>query len=87
MVPGLIDTHIHAPQYPNIGIGYDKTLLDWLQQYTYPLETKFSDLNFAERVYNTVVVSIKIVGNKYRYRISNFNKQFLLKNCHFFKAK
>lgn len=57
LIPGLIDTHIHAPQYPNAGLGYDKQLLDWLQTYTFPLEKKFSDLEFAEKVYRAVVVS------------------------------
>ncbi|KAJ8978753.1 hypothetical protein NQ317_002158 [Molorchus minor] len=40
LIPGLIDTHIHAPQYPNCGLGYDKPLLEWLDHYTYKLEKK-----------------------------------------------
>ena len=36
--PGFIDTHIHAPQYPNAGIFGKSTLLDWLTTYTFPLE-------------------------------------------------
>lgn len=57
LIPGLIDTHIHAPQYPNIGIGLDKQLLEWLQAYTYPMEMKFNDSDFARKVYYAVVVS------------------------------
>jgi len=57
VMPGFIDTHIHAPQYPNAGVGYDKQLLDWLTTYTFPLEKKFSDLSFAAKVYEAVVVS------------------------------
>lgn len=37
--PGFIDTHIHAPQYPNAGIFGKSTLLDWLTTYTFPLES------------------------------------------------
>ncbi|ETN38143.1 guanine deaminase [Cyphellophora europaea CBS 101466] len=37
--PGFIDTHIHAPQYPNCGIFGKSTLLDWLETYTFPLES------------------------------------------------
>ncbi|KAH0845374.1 putative guanine deaminase [Fonsecaea pedrosoi] len=37
--PGFIDTHIHASQYPNIGIFGKSTLLDWLTTYTFPLES------------------------------------------------
>lgn len=55
VMPGFIDTHIHAPQYPNAGVGYDKQLLDWLTAYTIPLEKKFLDLNFAAKVYEAIV--------------------------------
>ncbi|GJQ66035.1 hypothetical protein Trydic_g4125 [Trypoxylus dichotomus] len=54
-VEGLIDTHIHAPQYPNVGLGYDKTLLDWLLTYTYPTEARYSDLDYSRTVYNALV--------------------------------
>ncbi|XP_023720104.1 guanine deaminase isoform X2 [Cryptotermes secundus] len=55
LMPGLIDTHIHAPQYPNAGLGYDMQLLDWLKTYTFPLEKKYSDLSFAAKVYEAIV--------------------------------
>jgi len=45
----------HAPQYPNIGTGSTLQLLDWLEQLTFPLEGKFSDLDFAKKVYPEVV--------------------------------
>ncbi|KAK5098995.1 hypothetical protein LTR70_000884 [Exophiala xenobiotica] len=41
--PGFIDTHIHAPQYPNAGIFGKSTLLDWLTTYTFPLEASIGD--------------------------------------------
>ncbi|KAK5169455.1 uncharacterized protein LTR77_005431 [Saxophila tyrrhenica] len=53
--PGFIDTHIHAPQYPNAGIFGKSTLLDWLNTYTFPLESSFADLATASRIYNRVV--------------------------------
>lgn len=40
--PGFIDTHIHAPQYPNVGIFGKSTLLDWLTTYTFPLESSLA---------------------------------------------
>lgn len=55
LLPGFIDCHIHAPQYPNLGLGLDLPLLDWLNKYTFPLESKFIDGNFARQVYHTVV--------------------------------
>ncbi|KAJ5813608.1 uncharacterized protein N7503_000358, partial [Penicillium pulvis] len=39
--PGFIDTHIHAPQFPNIGLFGSSGLLDWLNEYTYPVESSF----------------------------------------------
>ncbi|CAD6244285.1 GSCOCG00013324001-RA-CDS [Cotesia congregata] len=53
--PGFIDCHVHAVQLPNIGLGYDKSLLDWLEAYTFPLELQFSDNSFAEKVFEAVV--------------------------------
>ncbi|KAK5250633.1 hypothetical protein LTR40_011477, partial [Exophiala xenobiotica] len=39
--PGFIDAHIHAPQYPNLGL-FEGTLLDWLEKYTFPMESSLS---------------------------------------------
>lgn len=55
LIPGFVDTHLHAPQYVNVGVGYHLTLLDWLNKYTFPAESKFSDLEFAQTVYDKVV--------------------------------
>ncbi|CAH2002407.1 unnamed protein product [Acanthoscelides obtectus] len=55
LIPGFVDTHIHAPQYPNCGLGYDKPLLEWLQAYTYKLERKYRDLEYSRKVFNAVV--------------------------------
>lgn len=46
IVPGLIDTHIHYPQCAIIA-AYGSQLIDWLQQYAFPAETKFEDANTA----------------------------------------
>lgn len=57
-MPGLVDTHIHAPQYSYAGTGLDLPLLQWLNAYTFPAESRFKDLDFANRVYTQVVVSL-----------------------------
>lgn len=49
------DTHIHAPQYPNVGIFGATTLLSWLTTYTFPLESSFSNLSKARKIYSRVV--------------------------------
>ncbi|XP_062540190.1 guanine deaminase [Armigeres subalbatus] len=55
LLPGFIDCHIHAPQAPNIGLGLDKDLLGWLKSYTFPLESQYKDVAFAQQVYSAVV--------------------------------
>ncbi|RKP36213.1 hypothetical protein BJ085DRAFT_16213, partial [Dimargaris cristalligena] len=55
LLPGFIDTHVHAAQFANIGIGYSLPLLDWLDTFTFPEEAKFADLNYARRVYEAAV--------------------------------
>ncbi len=55
MLPGFVDLHIHASQWPQAGTALDKPLETWLGEYTFPLEAKFKDLKFAEEVYGDVV--------------------------------
>ncbi len=42
VLPGLIDTHIHYPQVRVIA-SYGAQLLEWLERYTFPEETRFAD--------------------------------------------
>ncbi|KFY23674.1 hypothetical protein V493_05706 [Pseudogymnoascus sp. VKM F-4281 (FW-2241)] len=43
-----LDTHIHAPQFPNIGLFGSAGLLDWLNEYTYPTEASFGSKSDPE---------------------------------------
>ncbi|XP_061528179.1 guanine deaminase isoform X2 [Phycodurus eques] len=54
-MPGMVDTHIHAPQYSYAGTALDLPLLDWLNKYTFPVESRFKDKSFAQKVYTQVV--------------------------------
>ena len=58
LLPGLIDTHIHAPQWPQLGTGLDLPLEQWLIDYTFPLESRFEDLEFAETVWSHMVPAL-----------------------------
>ena len=49
MMPGFIDTHIHMPQVQVIA-SWGAQLLDWLNTYTFPEETKFADPAHAARI-------------------------------------
>ena len=58
LMPGLIDLHIHAPQYPQLGTALDVPLEVWLHQYTFPLEARYADTDFADRVYSRLVADL-----------------------------
>jgi guanine deaminase len=45
--PGFIDGHVHAVQNQVIA-SYGKELLEWLENYTFPLEQKFENPVFAK---------------------------------------
>lgn len=40
LIPGSVDTHNHAPQWPMRGLGQGLHILDWLEKITFP--TKLS---------------------------------------------
>uniref|UniRef100_A0A7S0VP69 Guanine deaminase n=1 Tax=Polytomella parva TaxID=51329 RepID=A0A7S0VP69_9CHLO len=54
-IPGFIDTHVHAPQYKFAGTATDLPLLDWLKTYTFPTESRFSDLKAALSRYSLLL--------------------------------
>ena len=55
LLPGLIDTHVHAPQWPQLGSGLDLPLEQWLFENTFPLEARYVDGDFAQRVWDDMV--------------------------------
>ena len=59
IIPGLVDLHVHAPQYQYRGLGLDKELLDWLNDYTYKEENKYKDLAYAEKAYGIFVDDLR----------------------------
>ena len=48
VLPGLIDAHLHLPQFPIIG-AHGRRLLDWLNEVVFPAEAAWNDLAEAER--------------------------------------
>ncbi len=55
IVPGFCDIHVHAPQYVFRGLGLDLQLMDWLNAYTFPVESRFADPEYARIYYNAFV--------------------------------
>ncbi len=62
LIPGLVDSHVHAPQYPQLGQALDVPLEQWLYQYTFPLEARYTDLVFARTSYGMLVDDLLAIG-------------------------
>ncbi|MFK8033584.1 MAG: guanine deaminase [Hyphomicrobiales bacterium] len=62
LLPGFVDLHIHAPQWPQLGKALDVPLEVWLQEHTFPLEARYQDSAFAERMYQSLVTSLLAHG-------------------------
>ena len=55
IIPAFSDLHVHASQFVQRGIGMDLLLRDWLNTYTFPQESHFADLEYAEPIYEAYV--------------------------------
>ena len=59
IIPGMVDLHIHAPQYAFRGMCMDLELMDWLNQYTFPEEEKYINLDYAKKAYSIFTKALK----------------------------
>ena len=59
VTPGLVDLHVHAPQYTFRGLGMDLELLDWLNIHTFPEEAKYKDPDYAKTAYSRFVEDVR----------------------------
>ena len=57
--PGMIDLHLHAPQYAFRGMCMDLELMDWLNRYTFPEEEKYENLEYADKAYDIFVDALR----------------------------
>lgn len=55
IIPGLVDLHVHAPQYPFRGLGMDLELIEWLNTHTFKEEQKYADKEYARKAYEIFV--------------------------------
>ncbi|RLN47247.1 hypothetical protein BBJ28_00023407, partial [Nothophytophthora sp. Chile5] len=55
LMPGFVDTHVHAPQYPFMGTATDVPLMQWLTTYTFPVEQSFERWAFASEWYSKLL--------------------------------
>jgi len=62
LIPAMNDMHVHAPQVHNQGVAMDLELLPWLQNYTFPEESKYADVQYAERMYRRFLHTLWLFG-------------------------
>jgi len=59
IIPGLVDLHTHASQFPYRGTGMDEELMGWLTRYAFPEEIRYADVEYAARAYGIVAETMK----------------------------
>ena len=59
ILPGMVDLHLHAPQYGFRGTKMDLPLLDWLNINTFPEEAKYENVDYAKAAYENFVEDLK----------------------------
>lgn len=55
LIPGFVDTHNHAPQWLQRGLGQGMHILDWLEGITFPNEAKFANAEYARKAHEKLV--------------------------------
>ena len=59
IIPGLVDLHLHAPQYPICGINMDLELIPWLNQYAFVEESKYIESSYFTKAYTKFVSDLR----------------------------
>ena len=78
ILQSLADLHLHAPQYPMLGMGMDLPLLDWLNAYTFPTEARFADPDYAREVYRKLARELIENGTTRVCMFSSLHRQATL---------
>ena len=61
ILPGFVDAHAHYPQTAIIA-SWGKRLIDWLNTYTFPEETRFADPAYAREIADRYLVLLLAHG-------------------------
>lgn len=59
--PGFVDSHVHYPQTAIIA-SWGKRLIDWLNTYTFPEESRFADASHATQIAETYFDIVTAAG-------------------------
>ena len=55
IIPGIVDMHLHGPQYAILALGMDLELLEWLDTHAFKCEAAYADLEYADKAYDMFV--------------------------------
>lgn len=78
IIPPFCDIHLHAPQFNNVGLGMDKQLLEWLNTYTFPEESSFWNMEYADKVYRRLLNKLYEVGSLHFVAFGSIYKESTL---------
>lgn len=78
VMQSFADMHLHAPQYPMLGMGMDMPLLEWLNTYTFPTEACFKDNEFARKTYHRLAGELAAKGTTRVCMFSSIHREATL---------
>ncbi len=78
VMQSFADMHLHAPQYPMIGMNMDMPLLQWLNTYTFPTEALFRDNDFARETYRRLAAELAANGTTRVCMFSSIHREATL---------
>lgn len=81
IIPAYTDLHLHPFQYPLVGNGYDKELLNWCREYCGPTELLSEDETIARKVSMSVIRDLWKYGSLHSVHfptLSGKNTEILL---------
>ena len=74
LLPGFIDAHLHFPQTEMLA-SFGEQLLDWLTDYTFPVERKFADPEYATHIAKIFIRQLHRHGTTTGMVYSSVHKQ------------
>jgi guanine deaminase len=74
LLPGFIDSHLHFPQTEMLA-SFGEQLLDWLTDYTFPVERKFADSQYARHIAKIFIKQLHRHGTTTGMVYSSVHKQ------------
>ncbi len=55
IIPAFVDIHTHVSQFNNRGLGIDMQLLNWLNTYTFPEESRFAQTGYRQATFKRLI--------------------------------